>query len=157
MYSRPRRIISDRGTCFTSTEFRRFVEEFDIQHVMIATGVPRANGQVEVVNRTLTPMLAKLCDTTNSWDKHLEEAEFALNNTLNSSAKEVPAKLLFGVTQRGQVSDRLRDVLLTLQEDERDLEGLRCRVVNNMKRTQEYSKIYYDKRHKEAISSKFIA
>ncbi|KAK9728531.1 Integrase zinc binding domain [Popillia japonica] len=109
MYSRPRRIISDRGTCFTSTEFRRFVEEFDIQHVMIATGVPRANGQVEVVNRTLT-----------------------------------------GVTQRGQVSDRLRDVLLTLQEDERDLEQVRCRAVDNMKRTQEYSKTYYDKRHKEA-------
>ncbi|KAK9711646.1 hypothetical protein QE152_g25333 [Popillia japonica] len=64
--------------------------------------------------------------------------------------KEVPAELLFGVTQRGQVSDRLRDVLLKLEEDERNLEGFRCRPVDNMKRIQEHSKIYYDKRHKEA-------
>jgi len=56
-YSKPRRLISDRGSAFTSNKFKDFVKEESIEHVLIATGTPRANGQVERVNRVITPML----------------------------------------------------------------------------------------------------
>lgn len=51
-FGNPRRIISDRGTAFTSNEFREYCKKENIEHVLITTGVPRANGQVERMNRT---------------------------------------------------------------------------------------------------------
>lgn len=42
-YSRPRRMISDRGTCFTSLEFAEFLNRNDIQHVKVATASAQAN------------------------------------------------------------------------------------------------------------------
>lgn len=62
MYSKPKRIISDRGTSFTSTAFKNFVNNEFVEHVLIAVGTPRANGQIERFHRVITPMLSKLCD-----------------------------------------------------------------------------------------------
>lgn len=150
MYSRPQRIIADRGTCFSSAEFKRFLDNHDVELILIATGVPRANGQCEVVNRSLAPMLAKLCESTNTWDKILYEAEYAFNNSVNSSSKQIPSKLLFGVLQVGQVSDRIRDVLLNFKPDDRYLETLRALAEEEITKKQKNSKEYYDNRHKEA-------
>lgn len=61
-YSRPETIVTDRDSCFTSTEFESFLKDQGIKHVKVTTGSPQANGQVERINRTLTPMLAKLSD-----------------------------------------------------------------------------------------------
>uniref|UniRef100_A0A182N8D0 RNA-directed DNA polymerase n=1 Tax=Anopheles dirus TaxID=7168 RepID=A0A182N8D0_9DIPT len=44
-YSSPRVLVSDRGTCFTSENFRSFTEEYGIQHILNATACPKANGQ----------------------------------------------------------------------------------------------------------------
>jgi len=52
-YSRPRAIVSDRGTAFTSSEFKSFCNENNIQHISTATHSPKANGQVERINRVL--------------------------------------------------------------------------------------------------------
>ncbi|GFW02167.1 retrovirus-related Pol polyprotein from transposon 17.6 [Trichonephila clavipes] len=51
------RIISDRGSTFTSKLFNDYCDEENIQHLQIATGVPRGNGQVERIHRTLIPVL----------------------------------------------------------------------------------------------------
>lgn len=61
-YSRPSVIISDRGTAFTSGEFKMFCQENNIQHICTATHSPKANGQVEHTNRMLGPMISKLTD-----------------------------------------------------------------------------------------------
>jgi len=61
-YSRPHTIVSDRGTSFTSSEFEEFLKDNNIRHVLIATGSPQANGQVERINRILGPLLAKIVD-----------------------------------------------------------------------------------------------
>lgn len=156
MYSRPKRIIADRGTCFSSAEFRRFTDENAVALTLIAIGVPRANGQVEVVNRSLTPMLAKLCTSVNTWDKTLPEIEFALNNTKNSSTKEIPSKLLFGAVQRGKVNDRVRELLLENDElqEVRDLDKIRQDASQNIRKTQQYSKDRYDQTRKMATAYK---
>ncbi|XP_018370142.1 PREDICTED: uncharacterized protein K02A2.6-like [Trachymyrmex cornetzi] len=49
-YSKPKRLVSDRGTCFTSDAFKTFVKNESIVHVLVAVGTPRANGQVERFN-----------------------------------------------------------------------------------------------------------
>jgi len=46
-FGNPKVIVSDRGTAFTSEDFRAYCEEEDIVHHKITTGLPRANGQVE--------------------------------------------------------------------------------------------------------------
>ncbi|KAF2894202.1 hypothetical protein ILUMI_11971 [Ignelater luminosus] len=39
----PTRVITDKGTAFTTQEFKTFCEEQEIEHVTITTGVPRGN------------------------------------------------------------------------------------------------------------------
>ena len=113
-YSRSRYIISDRGTAFTSEEFRNFMEENSIQHVKVATGSPQANGQVERVNRSIGPMIAKLVRPEENifWDMVLEKVEHSLNNTVHRAIGEHPSVMLFGVGQRGSVIDSLREILI---------------------------------------------
>jgi len=43
-YSKPRKIISDRGTSFTSAAFKQFLEDESVNVVLVAAGTPRANG-----------------------------------------------------------------------------------------------------------------
>ncbi|GFY78156.1 transposon Tf2-6 polyprotein, partial [Trichonephila inaurata madagascariensis] len=46
-FGNPVRIITDRGSAFTSKLFNDYCTEENIQHLQIATGIPRGNGQVE--------------------------------------------------------------------------------------------------------------
>jgi hypothetical protein len=57
----PRRIISDRGTSFTSDSFKSFMSEKGIKHVLNAVATPRANGQVERYNRIIVESLTAKC------------------------------------------------------------------------------------------------
>lgn len=80
LYSRPLRLISDRGSCFTSREFEEFLNEQNIQHIKIATASPQANGQTERINRTILPMIAKVADERNTpWCNVLRDIEFTCN------------------------------------------------------------------------------
>ncbi|KYN27945.1 Pro-Pol polyprotein [Trachymyrmex cornetzi] len=111
-YSRPKIIISDRGSCFTSKEFTDFINDMNVKHIKVATGSPQANGQVERVNRVLAPALAKMVDNSDkSWHKVLLDIEFAINNTVHKSTGETPSRLFFGVVQRGANIDKLKEYL----------------------------------------------
>lgn len=110
-YSKPRKIISDRGTSFTSAAFKHFLEDESVNLVLVAAGTPRANGQVEIVNKSVVPMLAKLSESTNKWDRVLNVVEFAINNTIHRSTGQSPSVLLFGVNQVGIVNDEIRLIL----------------------------------------------
>lgn len=52
--------MSDKGAAFTSKEFEDYCRSEGVEHRLITTGILRANGQVERVNRTLIPLLTKL-------------------------------------------------------------------------------------------------
>lgn len=110
-YSRPRRIVSDRGTCFTSLEFGAFLLKHNIGHVKVAVCSPQANGQVERVNRILKAMLGKLTDEVShdDWTKKLLEVEYAINNSEHSTCRDTPGRLLFGVEQRGVIIDEFTE------------------------------------------------
>jgi len=58
-YSKPIKIVSDRGSCFRSEIFREFCQTHEIKHIKNAVGSPSANGQVERYNRGLPIMLSK--------------------------------------------------------------------------------------------------
>ena len=154
-FSRPRVIISDRGTAFSSSEFESFCNDSNVQHVRIATHSPKANGQVERVNRVLGPMISKLINNDEKvyWYKIISDIEFAINNTVHKATNETPSKLMFGVEQRGKVVDAIReylDVTVNATENNRDLRQLRARAADRIKQSQKYNKEYFDKKRKPA-------
>lgn len=119
-YSRPVRLVSDRGTAFMSHEFQEFIENCGITHIKIATASPQSNGQVERMNRVIIPLLAKM-KLDDEWDLILPEAEFSINNTKNRSIDNTPSMLLFGVNQRGQVTHKIAEYLSQQQKQDRNL------------------------------------
>lgn len=150
-YSKPLRIISDRGAAFTSNEFQNFVEEQGITHIKIATGVPRANGQIERINRDLTPMLGKLTEIKDRWDETLPMVEFAINNTISRSVQTAPAVLLFGVVQRDPY-DNVRNYIQdnnSSDEPNEHIETIRVQAEEANTKLQDYNKNLYDKKHKQ--------
>ncbi|XP_025835246.1 uncharacterized protein LOC112905971 [Agrilus planipennis] len=121
VFGNPRRIVSDRGTAFTSQAFKDYCKTEKIEHTMIVTGVPRGNGQVERVNRTLLPLLAKLTSPIpENWYKYIEAAQRYLNATLN----------------RGTA----------IFEEDRD--ELRAEAKNTIAKIQDSNKRGYDKKRK---------
>ncbi|GJQ82125.1 hypothetical protein Trydic_g10098 [Trypoxylus dichotomus] len=143
------KVISDRATCFTSADFKDFLNELDVEHSMIATGKPQANGQIEVVNKSIPAMCSKLVDTREKWDSISAKGEFCLNNTLCRSTGQSPSMTLFGVYQRGHVQDNLREYLRSNSESQpRNLEEIREEAALKIEKTQQYNKNYFDRKRK---------
>ena len=71
MYGIPKRLVSDRGTAFTSAKFTKFCQEHGIQHTLTSVRHPQSNGQVERVNSTLVPVLQTTMDIDRTWDKKI--------------------------------------------------------------------------------------
>ncbi|KAL4091735.1 hypothetical protein QTP88_026382 [Uroleucon formosanum] len=150
-YSKLKRLISDRGTAFTSNDFKIFLASESIEHVLIATGTPRANGQVEVVNRSIVPMLAKVTEPNDEWDRGMYKVEFAINNTVHRSTRQTTSRLLFGINQVGDVSDELRHMLEEINENRFDLLEIRGKASKQIIKTQTKSEEYYNDSHKEPV------
>lgn len=148
-YSRPRVLITDRGTSFTSGEFEEFMKGNNIEHIRIATASPQANGQVERYNRMLAPMLGKLYEGKD-WHKSLDEIEFAINNTVNRATGETPSRLLFGVEQRGKIVDAVREYVLESEECKVDTWERRLKAAQKMEETREYNDQYRNRKRKAA-------
>ncbi|KAF4526327.1 hypothetical protein B566_EDAN012253 [Ephemera danica] len=98
----PERCITDRGTAFTALVFAEFCRIRGILHILISTRHPRANGQVERVNRTVLPVITSAMTAPNQrdWDKNLQACENALNCAVNASTKKSPFELLHGYKPR---------------------------------------------------------
>lgn len=151
-YSKPRMIVSDRGSCFTSQEFKNFMEKQEVKHVLIATGSPQSNGQAERINRVIVPMLSKLVNREENqpWYNVLPQIEYALNNTINKGTGETPSRLLFGINQRGSIEDPVKEYLdRNVNVNDRNLVDLRAKSAEKIASCQEYNRKYFNRRHKK--------
>ncbi|GFW54599.1 transposon Tf2-9 polyprotein [Trichonephila clavipes] len=91
------------GSAFTSKLFNDYCDEENIQHLQIATGVPRGNGQVERIHRNLIPVLTKLSlDDSTKWYKYVDGLQRILNSTISRSTKWTPFELLVGIKMRNK-------------------------------------------------------
>ncbi|GFY21669.1 transposon Tf2-8 polyprotein [Trichonephila clavipes] len=112
-FGNPIRITSDRGSAFTSKLFNDYCDEENIQHLQIATGVPRGNRQVERIHRTLIPVLTKLSlDDSTKWYKYVDRLQRILNSTISRSTKWTPFELLVGIKMRNKEDILIKDLLL---------------------------------------------
>src|SRR4051812_25275580 len=93
----PLEINSDRGSLFTS-RFRQSFQNAMGTHLSFSTAFhPQSSGQVERVNQILEDMLrAGVISFGKNWEKSLPFAEFAYNNSFQSSLNMAPFELLYG-------------------------------------------------------------
>lgn len=151
-FSVPKRIISDRGTSFTSKSFQDYLSSLGIKHVMNAVATPRANGQVERYNRTvLTALTATNYDKPeNEWDEHISEIQWGLNNTINKGTGKSPAQALFGLNLVS-TSNALLQLNVTNDSESlgTSLEDTRKEISEHIKENQNKQKQRFDKARKE--------
>ncbi|UYV81442.1 hypothetical protein LAZ67_20001196 [Cordylochernes scorpioides] len=154
IFGNPRRIITDQGTAFTSNDFKEYCKEESIEHCCITTGVPRGNGQVERINRTIVSVLTKLSiDNPQEWHKHVRKLKKALNSTHQRSIRMSPFELLVGVKMRKEEYLRLlemieEDLALTFDE-ERDQK--RKAAKQEILKIQEENRNTFNKKRKRAF------
>jgi transposase InsO family protein len=92
-----KKIVSDRGTQFTSRFWERLHEALDTQLCFSFAYHPQTDGQTKRVNRILEDMLrACALQYGRSWDKSLSYAEFSYYNSYQESLKMAPFKMLYG-------------------------------------------------------------
>jgi transposase InsO family protein len=97
-FGNPEKLVSDRRTAFTSKDFSNYCSEREIHHILITTGVPRANSQMEKLNTIIINVLSKLCMTKpDQWYRQVPKVQIALNGSYQHSIGMTPFKLVFGV------------------------------------------------------------
>ncbi|XP_036342827.1 uncharacterized protein K02A2.6-like [Rhagoletis pomonella] len=67
----PQRIVTDRGTAFTSAAFGSFCGSNSIQHIKVAVRTPRSNGLAERVNQAVLAYLRTSSNDANDWDTQI--------------------------------------------------------------------------------------
>lgn len=113
LFGTPSRLITDRGSCFTSAKFKEFIEKLHIKHILNAVATPRANGQVERYNRTISDALSTKChgQTENSWNEYIGDIQLGINSTVNKTTGNTPSQLLFGCKLVSASENMLGDII----------------------------------------------
>jgi hypothetical protein len=89
----PKKIVSDRGTQFTSRFWKRLHESMNTKLNFSSAYHPQMDGQMERTNQVLEGML-RACGLKHgrSSNKSLPYAEFSYNNSYQASLKMAPLK-----------------------------------------------------------------
>jgi transposase InsO family protein len=97
LYGVLKKIVSDRGTKFTSIFWKRLHETLDTQLRFSSSDHPQTDGQIERVNQILEDIIrACALQYGRSWDRSLSFVEFSYNNSYQESLKVAPFEMLYG-------------------------------------------------------------
>jgi transposase InsO family protein len=147
----PKKIVSDRGTQFTSRFWERLHETLDTQLRFSSTYHPQTDGHTERVNQILEDMIrACALQYRRSWDKSMLYAEFSYNNSYQKSLKMAPFEILYGRrcqtllfwSEAGEQKVFGHNIF---QEDEKQVHMVR----ENLRVAQSRQKSYADHRRRE--------
>lgn len=151
IFRAPDRLVSDRGSCFTSHAFRRFCLDRGIKHVLNAVASPRSNGQVERYNRTILNSLTaqNLRDDEKAWDEKLGRVQWGLNNTMQKTIGRAPAEIMFGTQINSERNPALNEITKQTREVT-DLSSIRDEAKRRIDKAQGRQKRYYDQGRRPA-------
>lgn len=149
IHGKPEQIITDRGTQFTSSEWKKFVDGLGIEHKLTSPYHPQSNGIDERFNGTLVRMLRAYVDKyQEDWDEKLIWSLCNYNQTVHESTGYSPYQILHGLDPRSP----LKPSRLTLDDTESldDLrQSIRLEVNQRNESSQELQKRYYDRHRRE--------
>jgi hypothetical protein len=93
----PRKIVSNRGSQFTSKFWEKLHESMDTKLNFSSAYHLQTDGQTERTNQILEDMLrACVLKYGKSWDNSLPYTEFSYNNSYQTSIKMAPFEALYG-------------------------------------------------------------
>ena len=105
---KPRRILSDNGTQFTSPRWRARLEGEGIRVVFSSVCHPQSN-PTERVMREINRLLRTFCQSNHtSWPNHIKKVEHLLNITTHYSTGCSPHELHFGESIRDDVEKLIK-------------------------------------------------
>jgi len=81
----PDRIVTDRGTAFTSKDFEKYCQSNNVKHIFNAVRTPRANDHAERTNRIILSMLLLSNDIDKRWDDNVRSIQWSINTIVNST------------------------------------------------------------------------
>ena len=97
IFGAPARLLSDRGTSFTSSIIEELCKILGIQWLWTMPYHPHTNGLVERSHQTIMCMIGKLGeDKKADWPSHLAEIVYAYNATQSTVTGYSPHYLMFG-------------------------------------------------------------
>ena len=97
IFGAPARLLSDRGTSFTSSIIQELCEILGIQRLRTMPYHPQTNGLVERLHQMIMHMIGKLGeDKKANWPSHLAEIVHAYNATQSAVTGYSPHYLMFG-------------------------------------------------------------
>ena len=97
VFGAPTKLLSDRGTNFTSTLVGKLCSAFGIQKCRTTAYHAQCNGQVKHFHQMLFHMIGKLsCDKKTQWEQHLPELLLTYNSTRLAVTSYSPHYLMFG-------------------------------------------------------------
>ncbi|XP_071035394.1 uncharacterized protein [Parasteatoda tepidariorum] len=157
VFGNPSRIISDRGSAFTSKQFLEYCSAEQIEHFPITTGLPRANGQIENLNSTIISIISKLSiEDPNKWYTNVKDVQKVINSTFQRSINTTPLQLLFGTAiktkQDLKITNMLNEEIQAIFVNSRD--ELRKQAKLQIQKVQEENKRTYNLRRKPSASFK---
>ena len=108
----PRVLVSDNGTNFAGTDFEKFLQDNNIQHVTTPAGHHQSNGKVEKFISTF-----KFFMTRNNASSEIDVIKFCLwyNTTPDAGHGAVPASFVFQKTPRTRLSSQLTEFQPSVQ------------------------------------------
>ncbi|MGL4337186.1 MAG: RNase H-like domain-containing protein [Turicibacter sp.] len=95
-YGTPCKLLTDRGTNFTSDLFKAITELFQILKLTTSPYHPQTDGLVERFNGTLINMLASYTNRQQrDWDLFINSCLYAYRNSVHASTGETPFYLMY--------------------------------------------------------------
>jgi hypothetical protein len=147
----PRRIVSDRGTQFTSKFWMSLQQAMGTKLDFSTAYHPQSDGQTERVNKVLEDLL-RACALTfgRNWESSLPYAEFSYNNSYQASIKMSPFEALYGRRCQtplmwSNVGEKALEGPAFIKEAEEKVAMIRKRLLE----AQSRQKSYADNRRRE--------
>ncbi|KAI1299778.1 Pro-Pol polyprotein [Halotydeus destructor] len=95
---KPALLLTDRGTNFTSSQFRHFLESRSVKHLKTSPYHPQTNGMCEKVNdNVIKRMKMKTFEKPKlKWSSHLNDLTSEYNETIHDVTRFTPFFLMYG-------------------------------------------------------------
>lgn len=149
-FGTPNRIVSDRGSAFTSKAFESYCEEHAIQHIKVAVRTPRANGQIERVNRTISNSLATSVQNARKWDESLASIQWSFNSMTSTTTGKTPQEIVFDFKPRDVLKNKIILHLHgELHDEVESIAEIRKKAAENINNKRQLWKERFDKQRRQ--------
>lgn len=151
-FGAPRALLTDQGANFRSSFMKAIARKFRIKMYQTSAFYPQSNGSIERSHHVLAEYLKQYVNENNDWDELIELAMFSYNTSQHEGTGYTPHELVFGKLARHpsahQQIEEQQDTTYAayLEELFSRIYDLQQLAAENLKKSKEKSKTYYDRR-----------